>query len=174
MAYCNQTLSGIQLDCSSSMGGIKKVYIANYDDVKGFVTDEQGYITNITMAEGAKFKPYQFRKQTGSLVSTLNVNEQSGLNYVSTELTLVFTKMETLKRLEMSALSKGQLRVIVEDCNGNFYFLGADDYVSAIEGGGSSGVSKSDSNSYNLKLKEESAEFPYFVDTKALENIIDE
>ena len=35
MAYCNQTLAGIQLDCTNSMGGIKRVYIANYGDVTG-------------------------------------------------------------------------------------------------------------------------------------------
>ena len=30
---CTQILAGITLDCASSVGGIKEVYIANYDDV---------------------------------------------------------------------------------------------------------------------------------------------
>ena len=86
MAYCYQTLKGITLDCSHSLGGIKTVYIANYNDVTDIEynastgsTSGETYtgdtITGITMAASAKFKPYQFRKQTGSMTSTLTVNQ---------------------------------------------------------------------------------------------------
>lgn len=190
MAYCNQTLAGIQLDCTSSMGGIKTVYIANYGDVASIKTDDDGVITEITMAtlknpEGepivddkgkevtAKFKPYQFRKQTGSLNSTLNVDETSGLNYVSSELSLVFTRMEFNKRLELVALSKGQLAVIVEDCNGELQYLGEDDYVSANGGGANSGTNKGDQNAYNLTLTAESMEYPRFVKREVLDTVVE-
>ena len=39
MAYCIQTLKGITLDCSHSLGGIKTVYIANYGDVESVSAD---------------------------------------------------------------------------------------------------------------------------------------
>lgn len=170
MAYCSQILDGIALDCTNSMGGIKTVYIANYGDVKGVDVDEpNGNITGITMAnETKKFKPYQFRKQTGSMTSTLNVDETTGLNYVSTELNLVFTKMETTKRMEIAALSVGQLAVIVEDCNGVFYYLGKDDYVSASAGGATTGTAKSDGNNYTLTLKDESKTYPYIIKDSAV------
>lgn len=188
MAYCNQTLAGITLDCTNSMGGIKTVYIANYGDVVD-IEAVDGEITSIVMGleigpdgepikdeEGntkpATFKPYQFRKQTGSMTSTLNVDETTGLNYVSTELSLVFTKMETKKRLELAALSIGQLAVIVEDCNGMFYYLGKDDYVSASAGGANTGTSKSDANSYTLTLKDESTTYPLLVTKTAVEDVI--
>lgn len=172
MAYCNQTLAGIQLDCTNSMGGIKRVYIANYGDVTGVTVGTDGEISEIAMASSAKFKPYQFRKQTGSMVSTLNVDEQTGLNWVETELNLVFTKMETAKRMEIAALSVGQLAVIVEDCNGNFYYLGKDDYVSASAGGGNTGTSKSDQNAYSLVLKDESASYPHLIAKEAVTTVI--
>lgn len=172
MAYCNQTLAGITLDCTNSMGGIKSVYIANYGDVSGVTVGEDGEITEISMTSNGKFKAYQFRKQTGSMTSVLNVDETSGLNYVSTELALVFTKMETAKRLELSALSIGQLAVIVEDCNGVFYYLGKDDYVSASAGGANTGTSKSDANSYTLTLKDESITYPHTIAKSAVESVI--
>ena len=172
MAYCNQTLAGITLDCTNSMGGIKTVYIANYGDVEDVKVGEDGEITTITMKDSATFKPYQFRKQTGSMTSTLNVDETTGLNYVSTELSLVFTKMETAKRLELAALSIGQLAVIVEDCNGMFYYLGKDDYVSASAGGANTGTSKSDANSYTLTLKDESTTYPHLVAKSAVDALI--
>ena len=174
MAYCNQTLAGIQLDCTSSMGGIKTVYIANYGDVASLKTDDDGVITEIVMKdEQTKFKPYQFRKQTGSLNSTLNVDETSGLNYVSSELSLVFTRMEFAKRLELVALSKGQLAVIVEDCNGELQYLGEDDYVSANGGGANSGTNKGDQNAYNLTLTAESMEYPRFVKREVLDTVVE-
>ena len=172
MAYCNQTLAGIQLDCTNSMGGIKRVYIANYGDVESVTVGADGEISAITMVDSAKFKPYQFRKQTGSMTSTLNVDETTGLNYVSTELSLVFTKQETAKRLEIAALSIGQLAVIVEDCNGKFTYLGKDDYVSASAGGAQTGTSKGDQNSYTLTLKDESISYPHFIAETAVKSVI--
>lgn len=173
MGYCNQTLAGITLDCTNSLGGIRTVYIANYGDVDGKPTvGEGGLITGITMVSGATFKPYQFRKQTGSLTSTLNVDETAGINYVSSELVLTFTKMETAKRLEMSALAKGQLAVIVEDSNGKYWYLGYDDYVSASAGSGNTGQNKGDSNNYGLTLKDESETFPYEIEKSAVEAVI--
>ena len=173
MAYCNQTLNGITLDCSHSLGGIKTVYIANYGDVESVSADTaSGKIVSVTMADSAKFKPYQFRKQTGSMTSTLTVDETAGVNYVSTELSLVFTKMETAKRLELSALSIGQLAVIVEDSNGTFWYLGKDDYVSATAGGAQTGTAKGDGNNYTLTLRDESDTYPFEIDKSAVDSII--
>lgn len=188
MAYCIQTLKGIKLDCSHSLGGIKTVYIANYNDVTDIkynastgsttgstsgATYTGDTITGITMASGTTFKPYQFRKQTGSMTSTLTVDETAGVNYVSTELSLVFTKMETKKRIELSALSVGQLAVIVEDSNGTFWYLGKDDYVSATSGGAQSGVAKGDGNNYNLILKDESDTYPYEITKEAVDAVVE-
>lgn len=186
MAYCIQTLKGIKLDCSHSLGGIKTVYIANYNDVTDIeynassgntgsttgVTFTGDTITGLTMASGATFQPYQFRKQTGSMTSTLTVDETAGVNYVSTELSLVFTKMETAKRIELSALSIGQLAVIVEDSNGTFWYLGKDDYVSVSAGGGQTGTAKGDGNNYTLTLRDESDTYPYEITKEAVEKVI--
>ena len=175
MSYCNQTLNGITLDCSHSLGGIKTVYIANYGDVESVSADtSSGKIVSVTMATSAKFKPYQFRKQTGSMTSTLTVDETAGVNYVSTELSLVFTKMETAKRLELSALSIGQLAVIVEDSNGTYWYLGKDDYVSATAGGAQTGTAKGDGNNYTLTLRDESDTYPFEIEKSAVEAIIEQ
>lgn len=184
MAYCNQTLAGIPLDCTNSLGGIKTVYIANYGDVEALASDIQddstpenpdktyGMITGITMVEGAKFKPYQFRKETGSMTSTLNADEKTGVNYVTTELSLVFTKMENAKRIEMSALAVGQLAVIVKDSNGKYWYLGKEDYVSSSAGGATTGTAKTDQNAYTLTLKDESSTYPFEVTEECVKTVI--
>lgn len=173
MAYCNQTLGGITLDCTNSLGGIRRVFIANYGDVTNVEVGDGDVIgvENITMSGDAKFKSYQFRKQTGSMTSTLTVDETAGINYVSTELSLVFTKMETPKRIEMAAIAIGQLAVIVEDSNGKYWYLGYDDYVSASAGGANTGTAKGDQNAYTLTLKDESTTYPFEITEEAVKKI---
>lgn len=171
--FCNQTLNGLGLSCDTSLGGIKEVYIANYSDVvKPEVDETSGEIKTIEMVENATFKSYAFRKQTGSMTSTLNVDETNGVNYVSTELNLVFTKLETVKRLEMTALSQGQLAVIVKDSNNKYWYLGYDDYVSATAGTGETGTSKGDRSAYSLTLRDESDTFPFEITESAVLAVI--
>ena len=164
MANCPQTLSGITLDCASSQGGIKKIWIADYGTASATIMDEK--VTDIN--DIADFKPYEFRRGTSTMTHTLTADETTGVNYVTTELSLVFTKMETTKRIEMAALSVGQLAVIVLDNNGKYWYLGIEDYVSASAGGGETGTAKGDRNAYTLTLKTESSTYPYEVDTNAV------
>lgn len=184
---CTQTLKGITLDCEASVGGIKEVYIARYDDVDGQPTVASTITTNpeaepvtlpgdmITAIDAAgKFHKYAFRKQTGSMTSTLNVDETAGINYVSTELSLVFTKMETKKRVEIAAMALGQLAVIVKDGNNKFWYLGYNDYVSSSAGTGNTGTAKGDSNNYSITLKDESDSYPYEVHPSIIDALIAE
>lgn len=173
MAYCNQTLAGITLDCSNNKGGIKTVYIANFGDVKS-IEEAEGVISAITMNGDAKFKPYQFRKNTGSMTSTLTADETNGLNYVTTELSLVFTKMDTAKRVEMAALSLGQLAVIVLDSNGIYWYITPDDYASASAGTGETGTAKGDRNAYTLTLSVENDGYPIEIAESAIAEIVAE
>lgn len=173
MAYCNQTLAGITLDCSTNMGGIKAVYIANFGDVTAIQKDTEGNtVTGVTMNEGATFKGYQFRRGTSSMNSELTADESNGLNFVTTTINLVFTKMETAKRIEMSALSIAQLAVIVLDNNGVYWYVTPDDYASASAGTGESGTAKSDRNAYTLTLTSENNTYPLEITADAVEAVI--
>lgn len=170
---CLITIAGITLDCESSLGGIKQVWITQYDNVKSVTVDDKtNQISAITLEADAKWYNYQFRKGTGSLTSTLNVDETAGTNYVSNELALVFTKMETKKRIEIAALSIGQLVVVVEDSNGKYWFLGKDDYVSASAGTGVTGTAKGDQNAYTLTLATDSESYPYELSAEAIQSVV--
>lgn len=173
MAYCLQNLAGIALDCDTSMGGIKTVYIANYGDVTGIEYDEAGaQISGITMAEGKTFKAYQFRKGTSNMTSTLTADETTGLNFVTTEVNLVFTKMDTAKRVELSALSIGQLAVITLDSNGKYWYCTPDDYAAASAGGAETGTAKGDRNAFTLTLKAENITYPIELAEGVIDTVI--
>lgn len=168
---CTQTLSGLAKDCSANMGGIVEVYIANFDDVTG-VTLTTGKISAITMGSGASFKKYSFAKNTGNLTSTYNIDAASGVKYVTSDLLLQFNRMETAKRVEITALALGDLAVICKDANGKYWYLGKDEPVNASAGDGQTGTARGDANRYTITLQDESLEMPYEVDSSIVDDLV--
>ena len=170
---CSQVLNGIAADCQTNVGGVREVYIANYSDVSAIEVDEvSNMIKTITMADSAKFKKYAFKKNTSSMTSTLNVDPANGINFVQTDLSLVFAKQETVKRMEIAKLSLGELRVIVLDANGKYWFLGQEEFVSATAGTAETGTNRSDGNKYTITLTDYSASYPYEVDPTIVAELI--
>ncbi len=169
---CSQTLGGIPRDCYTSRGGILKVMIANQDDVLGKEETDQ-IITAITMAESAKFKSYSFKPNTGSMTSTPTIDPANGVNFVTTELSMIFGRMDTAKRIEMQALLTGEFVVIVQDANGKYWYLGHDQAVTATAGSGNTGTASTDGNNYQITLTDQSETLPYEVAASALADIVD-
>lgn len=156
---CSQTLAGIVRDCSTNMGGIKTVYIANQADVDS-VTVTSGVVTAITMKSSKKFYQYAFSLGTSSLTSNWQVSPENGTRYVETDLLMVFNRMDSTKRLEIMALAQAELAVIVEDNNGNLWYLGNDEPVVLNAGDGQTGTARGDRNGYSITLRETSSELP--------------
>ena len=170
---CSQVLNGIAADCQTNVGGIREVYIANYGDVTTIEVDEvSNMIKTITMADTAKFKKYAFKKNTSSMTSTLNVDPANGVNFVQTDLTVVFAKQETVKRMEIAKLSLGELRIIVLDANGKYWFLGQEEFVSATSGSAETGTNRQDGNKYTIVLSDYSSSYPYEVDPSIVAGLI--
>lgn len=172
---CSKTLSGLRTsDCFASKGGIRKVYIANFDDVEDIALNSaETQVTAFTMASGKTFSTYELRKNVGSFTSTLNVDNAAGSNYVSTEIVLQFNKMEIQKWIEMKALSLAETRIVVEDCNGEYWLCGKDEPCAATSGSGQSGQNKTDGNFYQLAITAEDDTFPVNVAKSAIEAVID-
>ena len=168
---CTQTLSGLAKDCSANMGGIVEVLIALYDDVTA-LTITTDVISAITMASSKKFKKYSFAKNTGNLTSTYNIDPASGVKYVTSDLLLQFNRMETTKRVEISALALADLAVIVKDANGKYWYLGKDEPVNASAGDGQTGTARSDANRYTITLQDNSKEMPYEVSDSVIEGLL--
>lgn len=177
MSCAAYTLNGLARDCSQSMGGIKEVYIANYEDVTAATVSTEddgskGKIGTITMKDTAKFKKYVLRKGAGSFTSNATIDNANGVNFVTTELVFNMLRMDTVKRIEMTALSVNELAVIVLDSNGIYWYLGYDNPVTASAGSGATGTAKTDGNLYSITLQDESATYPYEVDASIVAGLV--
>lgn len=171
---CTVTLNGLKRDCSSNIGGLKKVWIAPYvENAAVFAAEDDQVISTIagTTGEQKTFKAYAFARNTASMTSTLNKDLSNGTSYVSTEIVLQFNKMEAAKRLEIASLAVGDVMLIVQDNNGKIWFLGKDAPVEASTGVGQSGAAKSEGNFYNITLTDESFGFPYEVKADVIKDL---
>lgn len=157
--------------CSPNIGGIKNIWLANYVEGGATIknTSEGSALVDGSVegfAEGVTWTKYPMRKNTCSMTSTIN-NSTDGASYVTTELAMVFSKMEAQKRIAIQALAIGECMAVVEDSNGEMWFLGADAALTVTSGGGETGTAKGDANRYNLVLLDESLGMPYTLDESA-------
>ena len=157
---CAQTLAGIVRDCNPNMGGLRSVYLANFADVDS-ITVTSSVVTAITMVSSKKFYKYEFVRNTASMSSNYAVNAENGTTYVETDLLMVFNRMDTTKRLEIVALAQGELVAIVEDNNGNMWYLGHDEPLTLNAGDGLTGTARADRNGYSVTLRDNSLEMPF-------------
>ena len=173
---CTQTISGLARDCSASMGGLKKVYIAPYDEGLT-IAITTGAISTFTQSGGAsKFKAFNFRRGQASLTKTSNIDANSGSLSISSQLVMNFRKMDATKRTEIQALLQGEVQVIAIDNNGTAWFLGKNSPVMAVGSqNGQTGQTGTDVNQYSITLEDVSAELPYpFADATVYSAAIDE
>lgn len=188
---CPVTITAISTACGTNMAGISDVWIGNFGlatytykyqeaetstaETPVYVLDPDGNkiresITAATLAGTETMQHFGFRKQTGSMTSTLQVND-NGTNFWQTDIQLVFSKMDTLKRLSIMSLMQGQTSVLVKDNNGNYWMVGIDNYVTMSEGTGETGTAYSDNNAYTITLQDTATILPLPVAAAAVETL---
>ena len=168
---CSQILGGMLRDCSSNLGGIKEVYLANFDDVDT-VTVTSNVVSAITMVSSKKFYAYNFNPNTSNFTTTIQANRENGSLYMETVLSLVFAKQDATKRLEVNALAQAGLMAIVVDSNGTAWLFGKDEPLMLTSGTAESGTAKADRNGYALELTDAQMQMPYTVDTSIISGLL--
>lgn len=166
MSNCeSQTLNGIAVPCEGSLGGIVEAYARIYaDDV---YTETAGAISEVKGTK-ADWKVYHFRKNSSSMNSTLTIDPANGVNFVETTVNLVFSRMDTVKRVEMAAMALADMNMVVKDSNGNYFALGKDEPVTASEGSGETGVARTDGNRYSISVVDNQSSFPMMLTPEAV------
>lgn len=163
---CSVTLSNYSLtDCFSSKGGIKTVWVGVYVD-NAFTMSTAGTVTGFSTA--VTWYKQELRRGTGSLTSTYNYDDANGASFVQTDALFQYGKMDKENRIQMNALSKGDLVVVVRDCNDEYYALGTEEPVKATAGTGQTGVARSDGNYFEITLSDYRSDYPPHLDSSAI------
>lgn len=167
MSCISQAISSIDARCDVSMGGIKEILIGNFDDVNnveiGSSNNPFRYITDIDMKIGTKMEKWQFRANTGSFTSTFSSDPAIGNNIVTTEVSLQFSRSESVKRKAIQDALGNANVVIIKDMYGNYIYLGKEEEVSVTSTTMQSGTSKGDLSGFNITFSYESNEIPHYI-----------
>lgn len=155
---CFNLAKGIDSKCDLSIGGVKEVILLDFDVLPVTeTTSGETEVTGFTTATSGNTYGFTFKKNTASMVSDLQTGDS---NYVQTQITMQFSKMDGKKRVAMNALLMAETRAVVADNNGLYWLVGNTNEVSAVTAQGTSGTNRSDSNNYNIVLQGEEIEFP--------------
>ena len=161
------------------MGGIRKLLLNLASAIASVSVDAtSGKITAITLvttseSDGnggtvntpvSKFKEFALPKGACSLASSLNVDAANGTNFVANTLALLFNRMDTEKRVAVSALAVSECVGIVVDNNGKAWYLGKDEPLTANGGDTGTGAAKTDRNGYGINLSNEEESYPLEID----------
>lgn len=158
MICTSYTLSGLNTGCKNSIGGIEKIWLADFSLVKWVISNNIATMTSTSI--DAFDNIYHFHKGNASMTSTLTVNDNSG-SYFTTEIEMKILKMETVKRIEVMAMVMGQTSAVVKDNNGKYWAVGIKNALEGSAGTGETGSVASDPNQYTVTLSVDEAELPY-------------
>ena len=157
---CLGTLKGINSSCAGNIGGIQKLFIADFDDYTVTPDYSKMEVSAITANTGsAAFYTYVLENEVGSATSTLTKGS-GGVHYYTHEINVQFSKMDADKSLELQAISKGQVLAVTMDNNGRYWLYGADRYLSGEDTVAQSGQGFDDLNGYTSVLRGRSGYMP--------------
>lgn len=166
MSSCSITLKGIDFGCKDNIGGIKNIWLADWEAAAPAISSDR-YTANIT-TEGSEpetiFKLFRIRTGNGSMTSTLNADEANGTVYVQTDLNMKFTKLTEDSRKEVAEILKGNVAAIVETNTGEYYGLGAEHPLTFSEGTANTGAAMGDFAGYDITIQDYCSTLPYLLD----------
>lgn len=171
MGYCiSHSLAGLGRDCENNIGGIRKAFVAHFPSAGTMYTIDASADTISAITTGTSiWYEYTFNKETGSFTSNLTIDAPNGINYVSTDINFVFTRMENQKRMELKAMALDDLCVVVVDSNNQYWAFGIEEPVNVKAGTGETGIAKGDGNKYSITLTDSYKTWPVTLTAAAIE-----
>jgi len=166
------TLSTINAKCDKSVGGIKRILIGDRDKVSTLAFDENDVITSVTRTTGSKFESWSFRPNTGSYTATNESDVAIGNATVTTEVTLQFSRAESLKRASIQSALNAACAVVVEDMYGNYLYLGEKNGVFVTNAVMQSGTNTSDLSGFTITFQDINEVLPHFISKTAAEGLL--
>lgn len=148
---------GVSLnECSDSIGGIKKIYIAGGTGTTtgGLTTyeyDVDDQITGITGTTDTVLYGFELKRGTSSLTQNIQKSFENGTIYFDQELVAVMFKYDASKRLILQNLTqKDNLQIIAIDQNDTYYMLGQVRGMYTSAGSATAGLALGDRNGFEI------------------------
>lgn len=171
---CNTLTGGIAKGCERNKGGIKKIYITDFENIQGLSLSSPGdEISTITMASGTVFYEYGFNKNSSTFQEDVTGDQGTGTQLNTQTVTLVLARREKTKRDNLQLFFGFKaVAVIVQDANDLYWLLGEDNGLVMTQNTSVSGTSASDANNYTITLVGEESDLANTVTAAAVASVL--
>lgn len=159
--------AGRAIPCKDVVGGLRAVYFADFGDIPyANITFAAASATfdEITDISGT-FTVYKYDlKGNSSFEQAFNSSRENGTTFFTQTLNLTLTKLTKTDNKQLKLMAYGRPYVIVEDYNGNAFFMGLE-YGAEVTGGTVvTGAAMGDLSGYTLTLEGQEKAPAYFIE----------
>lgn len=160
---CGLTLAGRGVGCKDALGGIKRLYIAEWSE--GMWADiSAGAVAGLSGSDSINFYTYDMNRGSGSLNQTITASIENGTVFYDQALTANFSKLAAADITELTNITKGRMSVLVEDNNGNWFVMGHSRGVEASGGVVQTGTASGDLNGFTIEMNAQEVAAAPFLD----------
>lgn len=114
--------SGVTRSCGFQFGGLKKVYIANFEEVTGVTYQTDGTITGITMSSGKVWYQFEYEPNTAQKLEELVAGAVS--RFVNQTLNMKLAGVTQAKKVVLDSLANATLSVILQTQDDKYWYYG--------------------------------------------------
>ena len=144
---------GITKECAHAFGGLKEVFIGNFDDIDTVTYDVDGSISGITMLSGATMYEFEFVKDTAQALEELVENGAS--SYINQTINLQLGNVTQERKNILEELSLGTFFVVVKKSDDLYWMYGEPKQSAGLEATAltiDTGAAQSDTSSVSITL----------------------
>jgi len=164
---CDITAGRNDSNCLDSLGGIKAIYIANFE--KGMFADATFTGEEIT-AMGADYDVFKYELRGTNNIDEANTKDiNAGTSIFEGSGTITLKKQDATTQAQMVLLSKGRPQIIAEGYDGSFRIYGIKNGVD-VTVNTASGADMNEFNGYTLTLASKEDNLAYFVAATLMTN----
>jgi len=157
---CDITAGRNDSNCLDSLGGIKAIYVANFE--KGMFADATFTGEEIT-AMGADYDVFKYELRGTNNIDEANTKDiNAGTSIFEASGTITLKKQDATTQAQMVLLSKGRPQIIAEGYDGSFRIYGIKNGVD-VTVNTASGADMNEFNGYTLTLASKEDNLAYFV-----------
>ena len=115
--------AGVTRDCGFQFGGLKRVYLANYEEVESVAYNADGEITGVTMVStGATWYSFEYEPNTAQKLEELQVGAVS--RFVNQTLNMQIANITQAKKVVLEELAIATVAAIVQTQDDLYWYFG--------------------------------------------------
>jgi hypothetical protein len=140
---------GFNIGCKEAAGGIKEIYILDWDEIKDLATFN-GTQQFLDVTSAITLYKYVLVPQTASFSETINTSEENGTVFYTQTVGLKLHTLAQDKRNELQSIAKGRQAIFVRDEQDIFWLVGYERGAIVTQGTANTGTAMGDFNGYDL------------------------